>query len=179
MTRLFVAASMLALVMTAPLAAQSTTTAPTQAVPPAAQAQPAPNSVPLDQPTAVPPATPAPPTAQPSPPMQPTQAGRSAEVQTQTSVPAPTPVVDVRSNYITQLVETEFPSYDADKSGDLDQVEFGKWVLALYAKAEAANVATPMEAKPKATWAKNAFSTADVDKSKKVSKIELNRFLIG
>lgn len=92
---------------------------------------------------------------------------------------APAPAADAKAATVTQLIETEFPSYDADKSGDLNQGEFSKWVLALHSKAEQAQAATAMDAKAKATWAKNAFVTADADKSKKISKTELNAFLMG
>jgi Ca2+-binding EF-hand superfamily protein len=77
------------------------------------------------------------------------------------------------------LVEAEFPIYDADKTGDLSQAEFSKWVLALHSKAEQ-NGATPTkDAAAKDKWAKDAFITADKDKSKKISKLEMTGFLQG
>lgn len=114
----------------------------------------------------------------PNTPMPSTQAdAMTTPIQPEAPVSA-TPV-DAKAATVTQLIEIEFPSYDADKSGDLNQAEFSKWVLALHSKAEQAQAATAMDAKAKTTWAKNAFATADTDKSKKISKVELNAFLMA
>lgn len=77
---------------------------------------------------------------------------------------------------VAKLVDTEFPTYDANKNGDLDQPEFTKWVLALH---EAGGTAKQADAATKAKWAKDAFAAADSDKSKKISKTEMNKFLLG
>lgn len=172
MIRLFTVSSAIALAAASPAIAQetgpmTTPTAPTET--PAPTAAPAPTEAPseLDAPTSTQPA-PADPAiaAQPAPMAEPAPA---------TAAPA----ADARAATVATIVETEFPTYDADKSGDLNQPEFSKWVLALHAKAEASQAATAMDEKAKVTWAKNAFATADVDKSKKVSKAELNTFLLG
>ena len=97
----------------------------------------------------------------------------------QPEAPVSAASVDAKAATVTQLIEIEFPSYDVDKSGDLNQSEFSKWVLALHSKAEQAQAATAMDTKAKMTWAKNAFATADADKSKKVTKVELNAFLMA
>jgi hypothetical protein len=89
------------------------------------------------------------------------------------------PAVDAKTATVTQIIETEFPSYDADKSGELTQPEFTAWVLALHSKAEEAQAATKLDAAAKAKWAKDAFATADADKSKKISKAEMSSFLLG
>lgn len=166
MTRLFALSSAIALAAAAPAMAQQTGPA----------AMPAPEA---PAPTEAPDSIDAPDASQPAPvaPVdEPTTAGQPAPAAEAT--PA-APAADARTSHIAKLVEAEFPSYDADKSGDLNQPEFAKWVLALHAKAEQAQAATKMDDKAKATWAKNAFATADVDKSKKISKAELNSFLLG
>ncbi len=77
---------------------------------------------------------------------------------------------------VAKLVDAEFPAYDANKNGDLDQPEFAKWVLALH---EAGGTAKQADAATKAKWAKDAFAAADADKSKKISKAEMSKFLLG
>ncbi len=81
---------------------------------------------------------------------------------------------------IKEVVSAEFPSYDADKSGDLNKVEFGKWVTTLREQtmAQQGKPSTMSEAE-KTSWVKNAFAKADADKSKKVSQAELETFLMG
>lgn len=51
--------------------------------------------------------------------------------------------------------------------------------MVLHTKAEAAQATTKLDATAKAKWAKDAFATADVDKSKKISKVEMSNFLMG
>lgn len=155
MTRLFTISSALALAVAAPAVAQQ---ADPMSTPPAPDAPMA-----TEMPAPVDPVTEPAPAAEPAP---------SAPV-------ADAAPVDARVATVTQLVETEFPTYDADKNGDLTQPEFTKWVLALHSKAEEAKAAAKMDEPAKAKWAKNAFATADVDKSKKVSKAELTTFLLG
>jgi hypothetical protein len=91
---------------------------------------------------------------------------------------APTPAAEPRDMQVAKLVDTEFPAYDANKNGDLDAPEFTKWILALRDAAPDAS-AKALDEKAKAKWAKDAFATADADKSKKVSKAEMNKFLLG
>lgn len=113
-------------------------------------------------------------------PMPPPEA--SAPMTQPEAMVAPAPAAtaaDAKAATVAQIIETEFPNYDADKSGDLNQGEFSKWVLALHSKAEQAQAATAMGTKARAIWAKNAFATADADKSKKISKVELKAFLMG
>jgi hypothetical protein len=158
MTRLFTISSALALAVAAPAVAQQADPMMTSSTPEA----PMPTEMPA----------PADPSVQPAPASEPAPAAPAAE--SAANSPA-----DTRVATVTQLVEAEFPSYDADKNGDLTQPEFTKWVLALHSKAEDAKAATKMDDAAKAKWAKNAFATADVDKSKKVSKAELTTFLLG
>lgn len=99
-------------------------------------------------------------------------------VQAEPAVEAP-PASDRKVAAVTQIIETEFPNYDVDKSGDLSQPEFTAWVLALHNKAEDEQAASKLDATSKAKWAKDAFATADVDKSKKVTKMEMSSFLMS
>ena len=109
-----------------------------------------------------------------------TQPSPSTTVIPPSPQPAAAPTTaSIRTAYIGRLVDAGFPAYDIDKSGGLTAPEFAQWVLALYAKAEDANVATRMDGKAKAVYAKNAFATADTDNSKIVSKTEIYSFLIG
>lgn len=90
----------------------------------------------------------------------------------------PAPAVEPKEVTVAKLVDAEFPAYDANKSGDLDEPEFGKWMLALHAISGSAK-AKAMDEAAKAKWAKDAFTAADADKSKKISKAEMNKFLLG
>ena len=107
----------------------------------------------------------------------------TAEPQTS---PAPTPepqapaAAEPREATVAKLVESEFPSYDADKNGELSQPEFTNWVMALHSKAEDAGaMAKKMDIAAKTKWANDAFASADADKSKKISKTEMSQFLLG
>jgi hypothetical protein len=92
--------------------------------------------------------------------------------------PAPAAAPQSRELQVTQLVEAEFPAYDADKSGDLEEPEFTKWLLALHAAGGDAKSAA-MDQNAKLKWAKDGFAAADADKSKKISKAEMSKFLLG
>lgn len=78
---------------------------------------------------------------------------------------------------VAEVVEADFPAYDADKNGELSQAEFAEWMLKLRAASSAQGAATA-DADLKA-WAGAAFAQADADKSKSVSKGELTKFLAG
>lgn len=158
MSRLFNITSVLALAVAAPAVAQQ---ADPMAQPPIADA----------------------PVAAPSETM-PTPAEPSAQPVTPAPVATPAPAAPeaalTQETQVTALVETEFPSYDADKTGELSQPEFTKWVMALQAKASEVDVnAKKMDGAAKAKWAKAAFASADTDKSKKISKVEMGKFLLG
>lgn len=79
---------------------------------------------------------------------------------------------------IAAIVNSEFPTYDADKSGDLSETEFAAWMTALK-KQESAATGQPLDPAAVDTWAKGAFATADKDQSKLVSKEELTTYLGG
>jgi hypothetical protein len=83
-----------------------------------------------------------------------------------------------RTTTVAKIIDTEFPAYDTNKNGDLEQPEFTKWVLALHGASNDAN-AKAMDEAAKLKWADGAFASADADKSKKISKAEMNKFLLG
>ena len=177
MLRILTATSLLALTATPALAqsdmgANTQTTAPTQQMgaqpaspaTPANPAQPSTDMGPTD-PTMTTPATP----AEPATPATPATDGSANATATTSAEP--------RSVTVQKLVDAEYPSYDANKNGTLDQAEFGKWVLALYAASGDAKA--PQDAAAKDKWSKAAFATADTDKNKTISKAEMNVFLVG
>lgn len=104
--------------------------------------------------------------------------------QAQPADPAPYPAASpettapAQAEQVAAVVDKDFPSYDADKSGQLDKSEFSKWVLALKGEELKAAGKTLPEPDMKA-WATAAFSTADTDKSTTISKAELGKFLGG
>lgn len=82
------------------------------------------------------------------------------------------------TNQVAAVVDSEFPVYDADKSGALEQPEFSKWILALKAQ-EMKSTGTTMPQAELTAWASAAFATADADKSASVTKAELTSYLGG
>ena len=148
MLRILTASSLLALAATPALAQQADPMA-AQPAPEAASATEA-APAPLDEPA---PMTETAPAAEPA-----------------------TPAAEPKEVTVAKMVDAEFPAYDANKNGDLDQPEFAKWVLAL---RDSGGVAQQADAAAKAKWAKDAFAAADADKSKKISKAEMNKFLLG
>lgn len=79
---------------------------------------------------------------------------------------------------VAAVVETEFPAYDADKSGQLEEAEFSKWILALK-EQEMKSSGKAMNKAELTSWASNAFMTADIDRNAAVTKDELTRYLGG
>ena len=75
---------------------------------------------------------------------------------------------------IAQIVDKEFPTYDADANGDLNNAEFASWMKKLRAATEPG--VDPESADVK-TWIGQAFAAADGDKSGAVNKTELTGFL--
>lgn len=114
--------------------------------------------------TAPSPATPAAPAAAPSaPPSQ--QAPQAAK---------PTNPADA----VASIVDTEFPAYDANGDGQLDQAEFARWMTALKdQEMKATGKQLPQD--QVMAWASGAFTTADADKSTSISKPELVSYLSG
>jgi Ca2+-binding EF-hand superfamily protein len=75
---------------------------------------------------------------------------------------------------IAQIVDQEFPTYDGDKNGDLNEAEFGAWMKKLRAATDPSADVESAEVK---TWIGQAFASADGDKSGAVNKTELTGFL--
>src|SRR3546814_8757302 len=70
---------------------------------------------------------------------------------------------------VAVVVDSEFPSYDGDKNGELSQTEFTAWMTTLK-KAEIASTGQALGDQEISAWASTAFAMADQAKSKAVSK---------
>jgi hypothetical protein len=93
------------------------------------------------------------------------------------AAPAPEPTKAVQ---VKQVVEANFPTYDTDQSGDLNDTEFAEWLTVMRQKsAEAKGVSDTMPESKKKEWMQAAFTKADADQSKVISKSELETFLLG
>lgn len=147
-----------------PALAQNTPPADTAAPPPTEQADPS-----ASQPAPTP-ADPAPTdTAAPAPTEPNTTPGAPAAAQ-----PAPSSSAAATPAQIAQIVNTEFPTYDSDKNGDLNQGEFAAWMKKLRAATEPT---IDTESEQVKTWIGQAWTVADADKSGAISKEELTGFL--
>lgn len=129
-------------------------------------------------------------TAPPSDPISPPNASEPAPAPDASMPPAePTPVPDASTppastepapsgaatpTQIAQIVDQEFPTYDGDKNGDLNEAEFGAWMKKLRAATDPGADVESAEVK---TWIDQAFASADGDKSGAVNKTELTGFL--
>ena len=103
---------------------------------------------------------------------QPAAQAQPAAAQPQAATPA-NPAASVAA-----IVDSEFPAYDANKDGALDQAEFSRWMVALKDQEMKATGAT-LAPEQVTAWANGAFTTADKDKSVSVSKPELISYLSG
>lgn len=97
-----------------------------------------------------------------------------APAQTAPASPAPSSSAAATPAQIAQIVETEFPTYDGDKSGDLIAAEFGAWMKKL---RTAQDPAVDPESADVKSWIDQAYGAADADKSGSVTKEELVAFL--
>ncbi len=88
--------------------------------------------------------------------------------------PAPAAGAPATPTQIAQIVDKEFPTYDADANGDLNEAEFSAWMKKLRAATEPTVDTESAEVK---TWIGQAFAAADDDKSGAVNKTELTGFL--
>ncbi|HEX7822217.1 MAG TPA: EF-hand domain-containing protein [Sphingobium sp.] len=79
---------------------------------------------------------------------------------------------------VQSIVDAEFPSYDANQSGLLEQPEFIKWMVALKDQ-EMKSTGKTLPASEISAWASGAFTSADADGSGAVSKEELIKYLAG
>ena len=130
----------------------------------------APPADPAAPPTAIEPATAPDATmpAEPAPAPAPDASAPPAATEAAPAAAAATPT------QIAQIVEKEFPTYDADANGDLNNAEFASWMKKLRAATEPS--VDPESADVK-TWIGQAFAAADGDKSGAVNKTELTGFL--
>ena len=130
----------------------------------------APAADPAAPPTAIEPATAPDATmpAEPAPAPAPDASAPPAATEAAPAAAAATPT------QIAQIVEKEFPTYDADANGDLNNAEFASWMKKLRAATEPS--VDPESAEVK-TWIGQAFAAADGDKSGAVNKTELTGFL--
>lgn len=117
---------------------------------------------PASDPTATPPAS------EPAPAPDASTQPAPAQGQPAPSGAAATPT------QVAQIVDQEFPTYDADSTGELNETEFAAWMKKLRA---ATDPAVDPESADVKTWIGQAFAAADADKSKGVSKTELTGFL--
>jgi hypothetical protein len=163
MLRILTASSILALAAIPAIAQDAGTTTP----PPATE---------MPEPTE--PSSAPGPVAEPAPAPAPADASATPAPADPSAAPAPAAAAQDRSARVAKVVEAEFPIYDANKTGDLEQPEFNKWVLALHAASNDPN-AKAMDEATKTKWATDAFAAADADKNKKISKIEISKFLMG
>ncbi len=122
------------------------------------------------------PAQPAPvaePQAAPAAPMDSTAAAAEPAPVTepaQTAAAQPAPAAD----QVATVVQTEFPTYDANKDGSLEKAEFSSWMVKLKQASDPKATATSPATK---TWVDAAFAQADKDKSRSVTQPELVGFL--
>jgi hypothetical protein len=133
--------------------------------------------------TAPVPTTPAPTTAAPTTPPAPTTA--DAQPQTAPAPVAPAPDAQAanaapanaapagQGAQVADVVGGEFGTYDKNKNGTLSKTEFGAWMTALRTKADP----SLKDDAANKSWVAQAFTQADTDKSKSVSKDELTNFL--
>lgn len=105
------------------------------------------------------------------------QAAPAAPAQDATTA-TPQAAEPAAGTQVAAIVESEFPAYDTDKSGQLEKAEFGKWMIALKDQEAKATGKTLQPAEVTA-WADGAFATADADKSTSVTKAELVTYLSG
>lgn len=103
---------------------------------------------------------------------QPAQPSAAMPAQPSAATPAQSPP----TASVASIVDSEFPAYDANGDGQLDQSEFSRWMLALKSQ-EMKATGQQLPADQVTAWANGAFSTADADKSLMVSKPELITYL--
>lgn len=110
-----------------------------------------------------------PPTDPTTPPADPTTPPAPGEA----TQPAPSGTAATPAQ-VAQIVDQEFPTYDADSSQDLNQAEFATWMKKL---RTATDPSVDPESEQVKGWIDQAFAAADADKSGGVSKEELTGFL--
>lgn len=101
------------------------------------------------------------------------QAPQAAQPAPMETAPTQTPEAAAPAQ-VAQVVQAEFPTYDKDANGSLDDPEFTAWMGALRKASEPTVDVASAEVQ---TWIDGAFNTADADKSKTVTQVELTTFL--
>ncbi|MGE4324382.1 MAG: EF-hand domain-containing protein [Sphingobium sp.] len=79
---------------------------------------------------------------------------------------------------VARIVDAEFPAYDSNGDGKLDRAEFSRWMMALKDQ-EMKATGTALPPAQIAAWVSGAFTTADIDRNRSVSKAELIAYLSG
>ncbi len=119
------------------------------------------------------PATPSTGTAQPTTPANPMPSTQTIPADPATTGTEASPTTVATPSDPKALIASEFPTYDKNADGKLDKVEFAAWMGALKAKTGAA----PMSPADMTKWTDGAFTTADTDKSKAITLVELQNYL--
>lgn len=96
-----------------------------------------------------------------------TPAQASPETQATPQPATPSPAVKA-------AIEREFPVYDVNKSGVLEQTEFAAWMTAL---RKASDPTFDPAVEESAKWLTGVFTYADSDKSLSVTKAEMATLL--
>ena len=101
-------------------------------------------------------------------------ASQPAAVATAEPAAAPAAQPAATQEQVAQAVGRDFGTYDKNADGKLDATEFASWMGSLRKAAEPSFQPGTPEA---TTWANQAFTSADTDKSASVNKQELTVFL--
>lgn len=113
--------------------------------------------------------------AQPATPSAPTSAQEATQPAPAQAAPAQAAAQPAsKADQVAQVVNAEFPTYDKDSNGSLNKTEFAAWMVAL---RKASDPTVNAEAPATKKWISEAFVQADTDKSKSISKTELEGFL--
>ncbi|MFB0872521.1 MULTISPECIES: EF-hand domain-containing protein [unclassified Sphingobium] len=122
----------------------------------------------------------APAMAQTAPDQSASPAAPQSAMPAQPAAPAqPQPAAPANpASSVAAIVDSEFPAYDVNKDGALDQSEFSRWMMALKDQ-EMKATGTTLAPEQVTAWANGAFTTADKDKNISVSKPELISYLSG
>lgn len=161
-----------------------TAPAPDSTTPPAPTEDPAPmpdtstppsdtTMPPADTTTPVDPATPADPATTPADPAAPTDPSTPPASDPAASDPA-AGGTSATPDQVAQIVNQEFPTYDADATNELNETEFATWMKKL---RTATDPTVDPESEQVKSWVGQAFAAADADKSGGVTKEELTGFL--
>ncbi|MDQ0838205.1 EF-hand domain-containing protein [Sphingomonas faeni] len=115
-----------------------------------------------------------------SPQTSPSSGGAAAEVPQSGTLTDAVPMQSApreqpaSSSQVAQVVDTEFPTYDKNGDGKLSAAEFGGWMVALKSKTDPS---TKPDAPDTKKWVSAAFTQADADKNKSLTKAEVTSFL--